>query len=67
MNTFKAADPDKIKFILSLTMTLEEWRMIRDQIKTSVWPAGRVREEILSMIEQAEKTYYPQYQPPKEE
>jgi hypothetical protein len=64
MSTFKAKAPEKIEFTLTATMTLREWRKVKDQLvnaerKYVEHPMSTLSNEISDMIIQAERVYYP--------
>jgi hypothetical protein len=52
-------EPDDIIFTASFTMTLKDWKQLRDQLSNGVWPACDFRQSIRDMISLAEKTFYP--------
>jgi len=66
MHSFKASRPDDIEFDLTVRMTLGQWRELRGQLPRQ-YPGGRLADQILEMISQAEKTYYPPYEPKVEQ
>lgn len=64
MSTFRAENPEKIVFTLVATMTLEDWRKIRDQLINDTrdyaeHPMSILADEMSDMITQAERIYYP--------
>ncbi len=54
--TYKAENPDDIEFTLTMTMTMSEWKHLRNQLDDT-WPGHRVRAMILNMIWDAEKVF----------
>jgi hypothetical protein len=58
LNTFKVEEPGKIKFTLTMTMTLDEWKELAGQLQRQ-WPSSQLSDEISSMSSQANCTFYP--------
>jgi len=55
---FKAEDPEKIKFTLTVTLPLGEWKRVK-QTLGPLTCAGEIYESIQEMINQAEATFFP--------
>jgi len=54
-------NPDEIKFRMEVEMTLREWKKLREQLQSVIMhPGATFWGEINSMIQQAEKTFYPE-------
>lgn len=55
----KAYEPQKIQFELSVVMTLEDWKKVRDALLGSpaYGPTGQMKDAIQEMIDQANKTF----------
>lgn len=64
MNRFRAENPEKHRYTLTVTYTIEEWIRIRDQLSDSSKPDSYVsmafRSEIGDMVSQAKKIYWPE-------
>jgi hypothetical protein len=60
---FRAENPEKHEYSLTMTMTLKDWLELREQlVKDSPygrWPASLFVREITDMIAQAQKIYWP--------
>jgi len=57
---FKAEKPDAIEFTLTVTMTLGEWKKVKEALgKTS--HGGDIYDSIEEMITKAERTFYPTF------
>ena len=49
---FKTENPGDIVMTLTVTMTLEHWKLLRDQLK-SAWPSSDLGMQITDMVYQA--------------
>ena len=63
MTQFEAVEPQKIKFSMTATYTLEDWVRISEQLKKGstqvAWPASTLCSDILDMVIQAKEKFYP--------
>ena len=64
MDTFiKCQNPDEIRYTLSVTMTIAEWRRFRDHLKSAdhnwMSPQADFQRNVTDMIQQIEAVYYP--------
>lgn len=50
--------PDPIEYTMNITMTLSEWKQLKESL-VSKYPAWELSSEICSMISQASQVYYP--------
>lgn len=61
---FIPTNPDNIEYTLELTLPLEKWRELRDQIEQiemhQYTPAGQLSHAILDVVFQARKHWYPE-------
>jgi len=55
---FSQADPDKTKYTLTIALDLEDWKLLRDQLKETSTrrPSWKFRDIISQMITHAEDT-----------
>ena len=51
-------EPAKIECTMKLTMTLQEWQELREQL-ASKWPACELSRLITDLLTQARRVYYP--------
>jgi hypothetical protein len=60
-NNFKAAfgldNPDDMRATLSLTMTLGDWKKLREQLSNGTWPSYEVGYAIRDVVDKAEKRF----------
>jgi len=54
-----AENPDSIEFTVQITMPLGEWKLLREQLNNIRSPARQLSSEIIDIIIQAEKNFYP--------
>lgn len=54
---FKAENPNKIEFTLTVTATAEEWITLRDQLQEK-WPSSRLSTMITDLVSQARKIFW---------
>ena len=54
--SFRATNPKKIEFALTVTMSLEEWRELQAQLSEK-WPSWKLSSHITDMVLQAQKTF----------
>lgn len=64
MARMEVKEPDKIKITFWTTMTLDEWKTLREQFKKNQsgyveWPASDLANDITDMVNQIEKEFYP--------
>jgi hypothetical protein len=55
-------NPNEIEFTLTITMTLEEWRKLRDELGHR-WPASDLASDIGDMIIKANQSFTPNHTP----
>ena len=55
--TFEIAKPNEIKATLHLTMTIGDWKELREQL-VKKWPGSRLSSMITDLVFQAEKTFF---------
>jgi hypothetical protein len=61
---FSPAKPDEISMTMTLSMTLGEWKQIREAMGDSRnWPATDLKSKIGDLVRQAEKHFYPKTEP----
>ena len=51
-------NPDDIDMKLTVTMSLGQWKKLRNQLKHE-WPSSDIGSKIIDMIYQANKHFYP--------
>lgn len=51
--------PDAIEFTLSITMTLGEWKELREEVDSKKHTGWKLRAEISDMIQMAQTKFYP--------
>lgn len=57
---FYATKPDEMKFTLEISMTLGDWKKLKDQlVHKQEWPGWSLEDEIQDLISQAERDYFP--------
>lgn len=57
---FQPANPDEIKFTLTITMTLADWKKLASQIDhKQSWPGWNLESQIRDMVSQAGRQFYP--------
>ena len=57
----RATNPDSIEMTLTVTMTLKEWKELREHVENTVFgPAAMLRHDIQSMVAQAAKHFCPE-------
>ncbi len=54
----KVLEPDTIKMELTMSMSLKDWKALREQLVRE-WPSSSLSLEITDMVSQAEKWFYP--------
>jgi hypothetical protein len=54
---FELKEPDKMEATLSVTMTLENWKELKEQLSDK-YPAWQFGGFISDMVRQAEETFY---------
>jgi hypothetical protein len=57
MMTFHANKPDEIELTLTLTMTLDQWKRLKEQIPHE-WPSSDIKSKIYDLVRQAERHFY---------
>lgn len=55
---FKVINPDEIEMELRVTMSLKDWKQLNDQL-SEAWPSYDLGREIASMVNQADRHFYP--------
>lgn len=55
---FQTQNPDKIEMTMTVTMTLEEWKIISASLPAK-WPSCDLTSAINSMVNQAVMRFYP--------
>lgn len=55
---FQTQNPDKIEMTMTVTMTLEEWKMISGLLPNR-WPACDLSSAIQTMVSKATERFYP--------
>jgi hypothetical protein len=55
----EVTNPDSIEFTLSITMSLEDWKILKKQLP-EIFPAFDLSCKITNMIIQANKNFYPE-------
>ena len=55
---FKLENPKAIEATLTLTLTLEQWERLREQLEYN-WPGSDLRNVITDLLAQARKVYWP--------
>lgn len=62
---FTAENVDDMDFRVEISMTLGEWKRFGAQIDSAAlsWPTSEVIRSIRSMVNKAEKNYYPDQDP----
>ena len=53
---FSLKQPEKIEATMTITMPLEEWKDLRDQLSDR-WPASRFSDQIRDMVAKAEQVF----------
>jgi hypothetical protein len=59
--SFQVVEPKKVKFTCSITMQLEEWIQLQEQL-SGKWPSSSLSSYITDMVIEARKTFYPKYE-----
>ncbi len=62
-STFAFTNPDNLECTLNTTMSMKDWKDLRDQLLTGNFLSGDLHDDITNMVNQAEKVFYPK--PPK--
>lgn len=59
--SMKLTKPDEVEATISLTMTLEQWKLLRVSVSAdqSYEPGGKLRQAIDDLVRQATKAFYP--------
>lgn len=55
---FRIERPDDVQMVLTVTMTLGEWRKLQEQLSTS-YPSWRLSSAISEMVLEAKSAFYP--------
>lgn len=55
----KTTNPDEIEFTLTVTMSLKDWKELREAVDGKTWPASRLHEQISDMVIHATKHFWP--------
>ena len=58
---FKASNPNSIEMEMSIKMTLKDWKLLKVQLSQE-YPSWAVGEQIINMVCDAEKHFYPKYE-----
>lgn len=62
----QATKPNKIEFTVQITFKLEDWELLRDDLKKigadTRYPTSSFCHNITSLVNQAHKIYYPEKQ-----
>lgn len=56
---FQVTEPDKIEVTMVLTMTVKQWKDLRDTLKDE-WPAADLSMKISDLVNQVDKHFYPE-------
>lgn len=56
---FQAEKPKEIEFTMSITMTLDDWIRLKDQLDTN-YPSWELSTRIRALIEQANRVFIPE-------
>jgi len=65
MARFEARRPDNIEFTLTITMTLKEWKDLKERVGYNEnWA---IADAISKMTADAEKVFYTEIKPPQEQ
>ena len=63
-NRFRAENPEKHRYTLTITFTIEDWIKIRDKLHSNSVPdsfaAQQFRRDITDMVSQAKEVYWPE-------
>lgn len=59
--SMKLTKPDDVEATISLTMTLEQWKLLRTSVadEASYRPGGQLRQAIDNLVRQATMTFFP--------
>lgn len=55
---FRIERPDDVQMVLTVTMTLGEWRKLQEQLSSS-YPSWRLSSAISEMVLEAKSAFYP--------
>lgn len=55
---FRVEEPKKIQATMEITMSIEEWEKLKNQLKHD-YPAWDLSQNINNLITQARKVFYP--------
>lgn len=58
-SNFKITRPEIVDFTLTITMSLEDWMALKGQFNTAAHPAGKLKDAIYDMVQQADKFFIP--------
>lgn len=53
---FHLKQPEKIEATMTITMPLEDWKALRDELSAR-WPAAQFSDQIGYMVKQAEQVF----------
>jgi hypothetical protein len=59
--TFKLANPDALVASMSISMTLEEWKRVRESLPDT-WPHWQLKGAITDLVMEAEKVFYAEHE-----
>lgn len=59
--SLKLTNPDEVEATISLTMTLEQWKLLRASVSSDQHyePGGKLRQAIDDLVRQATRTFFP--------
>ncbi len=55
---FKFIQPNDVEATMSITMTVGQWRALRDQLSGSQHPGWKLRSTIIDLLAEADRTFY---------
>ena len=58
---FSFDNPDNLEATVAITMTLRDWKRLRDQLKDTAYPAWRVDAMLRELVEKAEASFEKTY------
>jgi len=60
---FKASNPDAISMTLEITMSLKDWKALRQQLEVNEHPSWALAGQIRDLVTHAEKHFYSEEKP----
>lgn len=64
-SSMRVENPDDVEFTLSLTMSLRNWKRLRDHLTGEAWPMWEVGSKITGVVNLIEKRWEPSKEDPE--